>query len=340
MRRKFLAKIFLLTFILPAVVFSQGILGRLTIPFLQQDIRSKNALDFYLRYPQQPIPFDDCKNIKQLNNNLYKPEDILKDFEKNKKEGQVGAIVIVKTENCCRNEFRPCATTTAVFEKEASEKIKKFKVYGIQVLPGDLKPTDPKEVNLETTPWKIEVKKIYQFKQGPGATIVVILPNGKRFRTDAGELELNDRPFRERGGQVPKLDKFLDRIIRDNDRTPSSPVISYLGNNPKGEGLTLERLLALEKNGDIVLRKYAIVDCKKYQEDSYQCSDRKGHTLIISARNYNSIKNSPPPSAFLYDNNSRLIEDKEGFFKKYKIVATPESQRQLDNRLNKNILSK
>ncbi len=206
----------ILAFIIPIFAFAQVGSWPGLIPSLFGDATQtgrRAAQDFYNQFPKKPIPLSLCENITELNENLYKSVDILKDFEQNKQPNQVGVIVLVKTEACCKNKDRPCATTTAAFEKESTPLLDRFKIYGIQVAPGDVGTKDDQE----KTPWKQEVKKSYQFNQGPGAKIVAILPDGKRFFTDAAGLGLlsgNVNP--------PKLESFLNNVIAQVPRQDQS----------------------------------------------------------------------------------------------------------------------
>ena len=193
-------------YIIPVFAFSQfSQVGLIPLLFGGADQTGRRAAqDFYNQFPGKPIPLGICNNITELNENLWKPEDVLQDFNNNKQPNQIGFIVLVKTEACCKNQDRPCATTTAAFEKESTPLLDKFKIYGIQVAPGN---SGTKE-DQENVSWKKELKRIYQFKQGPGAKIVAVLSDGKKFSTDASALGLlsgNIRPA--------KLDQFLNSVI-------------------------------------------------------------------------------------------------------------------------------
>ncbi len=204
-------------FLIPSFAFAQfSPIG--LVPFLlgQTQTGQRAAQNFYNQFPGKPIPLSICNNITELNENFWKPEDILRDFEQTKQSNQVGVIILVKTEACCKNQDRPCATTTAAFEKESTPLLDRFKIYGIQVAPGNVGARDDQE----RIPWKKAVKTTYQFQQGPGAKIVVMLSDGKTFYNDATALGLlagNVKP--------PELGRFLTSVIAQAPK-PATQVLS------------------------------------------------------------------------------------------------------------------
>ncbi|MBI3552150.1 MAG: hypothetical protein HY077_06500 [Elusimicrobia bacterium] len=167
-------------------------------------------------YPDaKPVPFSDTKNIVQMNDSLWSRDQIVADFKKNHKEGEVAAIVLVKTEFCCTNFYRPCAVTTAVFEKRAASDLKKFRVYGAWVRNPKALPKDATVAQKKAkTAWDEKVMDEYDFEQGPGATIVFINPkDGKAIKTDASQMQLFMEPFDKEGGKVPVLEKALAKVL-------------------------------------------------------------------------------------------------------------------------------
>jgi hypothetical protein len=62
------------------------------------------------------------------------------------------------------------------------------------------------------------VIKEYDFVQGPGARVIVMVPtwDGKMYQwsSDATELELSQWEFETRNGETPALDRFLRTAIK------------------------------------------------------------------------------------------------------------------------------
>lgn len=184
------------------------------------------AFDFYEgftgprvrgKYPEgQSIPLEDLTNITLLSKHLYHPKDVLKNFEKTKTDDQVCALVMVKTE-ACRQGDRLCAVTTAALEKMSTPILARFKIYGFQVSP------DSKGV-IRGTPLERDIKRLYEFKQGPGARLVVLC-NGMMMGTGARDVGLSDDEFRKNNGRTPKLERFLeDALSQLSPQAPSSPL--------------------------------------------------------------------------------------------------------------------
>src|SRR5688572_4294100 len=66
------------------------------------------ALDFEKSFRTKndngkPVPLDECQNIRQLTEEFWSKKHVLADFNAFRTEGQIGAIVIVKTEFCCED---------------------------------------------------------------------------------------------------------------------------------------------------------------------------------------------------------------------------------------------
>lgn len=167
-------------------------------------------------YPDaKPIPYTDTKNITPMTETLWSPAQLIADFKKNKKDGQAAIAVIVKTEFCCTNKFRPCAVTTAAFEKFSTPVIKKFKVYGAWVRNEKALPkgADAKTIAAKEA-WDERVMTTYGFQQGPGATIVLIDPDtGRGLRTDAVQQQLYMEPFEKNQGATPVLEETLQKAL-------------------------------------------------------------------------------------------------------------------------------
>lgn len=160
-------------------------------------------------YPgAKPIPFAGLKNIVPMTKELWSPEDILKDFAKNKAEGQEAALVIVKTEACQLSESRVCSAATAAIELRSTPALAKFRVYGAWI------KNNPDQQGREWTRWHDEVAAAYRFQQGPGAHIIVLVPGvGRPFESDAGKLGLTVESLEKEKGRTPLFETFLQEAL-------------------------------------------------------------------------------------------------------------------------------
>jgi hypothetical protein len=174
------------------------------------------ALDFEKNFRTKndngkPVPLDECQNIRQLTEEFWSKKHVLSDFKEFRTEGQIGAIVIVKTEFCCDGS-RLCAVTTACMEKKSTPLIGRFRVYA-----GWIK-NHPNHHAGSWDQWDQKVIDEYGFNQGPGARIVVMVPtfDGKMYQwfSDAADLELSLSYFEYNKGQTPKLERFLAVAVK------------------------------------------------------------------------------------------------------------------------------
>ncbi len=158
----------------------------------------------------KPIQLQQCENITELTKELWSKEHVLADFEENRTPDQIGVIVFLKTEYCCRGS-RLCAVTTACMEKKSTPLVGQFRVYA-----GWIKNNvdHPKE---EWSEWDKEVIKEYGFVQGPGARVVVMLPldDGEihESRSTATKLGFGKKTFEKHEGETPKLKNWLEDAL-------------------------------------------------------------------------------------------------------------------------------
>jgi len=158
----------------------------------------------------RPIRFGECKHVTELNRELWSKKEVLTDFKKHRTNDQVGVIVFVKTEYCCTGS-RLCAVTTACLEKKSTPLIGRFRIYG-----GWIKNHADRDEEAWSE-WDRQVVEEYDFIQGPGARIVVMVPlwNGKMYQwqSTATDLELDGTAFDRRDGETPELERFLQTAI-------------------------------------------------------------------------------------------------------------------------------
>ena len=79
----------------------------------------KSFRDANRRSDSKPIDLQQCENITKLHVDFWSKKHVLTDFKKRRTVDQIGVIVIVKTELCCRGS-RLCAVTTACMEKKST----------------------------------------------------------------------------------------------------------------------------------------------------------------------------------------------------------------------------
>ncbi len=170
----------------------------------------KSFRDSKNHHESKPIRFEECKNITMLTRDLWSKKHVLTDFKKNRTD-EVGVIVFVKTEYCCDGS-RLCAVATACFEKKSTPLVGRFRVYG-----GWIK-NNPDHSNEEWSQWDRDVIKEYDFVQGPGARVVVMVPtwDGKMYQwnSTATKLGFGKSNFEKRNGKTPKLERFLKNAIK------------------------------------------------------------------------------------------------------------------------------
>ncbi|HVE12842.1 MAG TPA: hypothetical protein VNI01_05570 [Elusimicrobiota bacterium] len=165
-------------------------------------------------YPDaKPVPFAGLRNIAPMSPELWRAADLEKDFAKNKGEGQEAILIIVKTELCRLNEHRVCAAATAVLEKRATPALAKFKIYGAWI------KANPANDTAALRRWEEDVAETYQFRQGPGANLIVLVPGvGRPFMSSAQELGLTVDELETNKGQAPKLERFLNEALEAGRR--------------------------------------------------------------------------------------------------------------------------
>ena len=167
------------------------------------------------------IPFADTKNIIPMTASLWTPAELTADFRKRMaqmqpKDRKKGIIVLLKTERCCTKEFRACTVTTAALEKRSTPLAAEFLIYGVWLKPRD-HDTPPGSLKIETgvDEWKNDAAGVYDFVQGPGATLAFIDPiRGVIIdHTNASRLGLYERAFLSNAGKTPLLhDKLREEL--------------------------------------------------------------------------------------------------------------------------------
>lgn len=184
-------------------------------PVVAPDEGPRAAFEFEKSFRDQdndnhshPVPLEQCENITELTPEFWSKKHVLTDFKKRRTADQVGVIVIVKTEYCCHGS-RLCAVTTACLEKKSTPLVGRFRVYAGWVKNH---PDHP-----ERRAWDQEVIDEYDFVQGPGARVVVMVPtwDGKMYQwhSTATKLELDGSIFESRQGETPELERFLQTAI-------------------------------------------------------------------------------------------------------------------------------
>jgi hypothetical protein len=159
----------------------------------------------------KPVPLDACQNIRQLTEEFWSKKHVLTDFKQFHTAGQVGAIVIVKTEFCCDGS-RLCAVTTACMEKKSTPLIGRFRIYAAWI------KNSPEHEGSSRNQWDQAVIDEYGFIQGPGARIVVMVPtfDGKMYQwfSNASDLGLSLADFESNHGRTPELERFLAEAVK------------------------------------------------------------------------------------------------------------------------------
>ena len=163
------------------------------------------------RRKSKPVRFEDCQNITPLTTEMWSTEHVLCDFEVNRTPEQIGVIVILKTEYCCKGT-RLCAVTTAVMEKKGSPLVGQFRIYAAWIKNNpDQKGDDWKE-------WHQKMIDEYEFEQGPGARVVAIVPKESGdpmiSKSNATKLGFSRKTFEKNKGYAPKFDQFLKSAIQ------------------------------------------------------------------------------------------------------------------------------
>jgi hypothetical protein len=162
------------------------------------------------RHDSKPVDLQQCENITKLNTDFWSKKHVLTDFKKRRTMDQVGVIVIIKTELCCRGS-RLCAVTTACLEKKSTPLVGRFLVYAGWV------KNDPDFPDDERREWDAKLIDEYDFIQGPGARVAVMVPtwDGKMYQwySTATKLELVRSTFETNQGETPKLEQFLQTAL-------------------------------------------------------------------------------------------------------------------------------
>ena len=170
----------------------------------------KSFRDANRRSDSKPIDLQQCENITKLHVDFWSKKHVLTDFKKRRTVDQIGVIVIVKTELCCRGS-RLCAVTTACMEKKSTPLVGRFLVYAGWV------KNDPDFPDYERREWDSKLIEEYDFIQGPGARLVVMVPtwDGKMYQwhSTATKLDLFGSTFEKNQGETPKLEAFLQTAI-------------------------------------------------------------------------------------------------------------------------------
>lgn len=195
-----------------AVIREEGSLAALEFEKSRRDPNGSNQ--------SNPIRLDQCENITELTKDLWSKKQVLTDFKKRRTDDEIGVIVIVKTEYCCTGS-RLCAVTTACMEKKSTPLVGRFRVYAGWIHNN---PDHPSE---EWSQWERDVIQEYDFIQGPGARLVVMVPtwDGKMYQwfSNATKLELNEHYFDRREGKTPELESFLQTAIDYAPESTSAP---------------------------------------------------------------------------------------------------------------------
>ena len=172
------------------------------------------------------VPFGDCENIVPMTAVLWTPKQLRADFERRMAalpagERKRGIIVLLKTERCAPKALRACTNATAALEKRSSPLAAEFLIYGALLKPRD-GDRPPGRLTIETgaDAWKNEAAGLYEFQQGPGATLCFLNPaDGARIaRTDASALRLGERDFQRRHGETPLLHAQLQEVLAAIER--------------------------------------------------------------------------------------------------------------------------
>jgi hypothetical protein len=191
-----------------------------------------SALEFSLRfrgasydpgeevcYPEaKGIPLSDLENIIPMSAQLWTPQQLAEDFRERAKRDprKKGILVLLKTERCAINKFRLCTVATAAIEKRSTPLLEEFVAYGVWLLPrDDDNPSGSSEIESGENAWKNEAAGLYNFKQGPGATIALIDPIGAKILkiTDAVKLRLYEKDFIKNEGRTPLLESELRKVL-------------------------------------------------------------------------------------------------------------------------------
>ena len=167
------------------------------------------------------VPFGDCDNIFFMGPTLWTPKQIRADFERRMAvlpagERKKAIIVVLKTERCAPKSLRACTVTTAALEKRATPLAAEFLIYGMLLKPrDDDNPAGSLKIETGLDAWKNDAAGEYEFKQGPGATLVFLNPvNGSKIeRTDATTLKLTERDFQKLNGETPLLHAKLKDVL-------------------------------------------------------------------------------------------------------------------------------
>jgi len=159
----------------------------------------------------KPVPLEECQNIRPLTENFWSKKQVLSDFEQCRTEGQIGAIVIVKTEYCC-DDSRLCAVTTACMERKSTPLIGQFRIYAAWI------KNSPDHQGGKRNQWDQAVIEEYGFNQGPGARIAVMVPksDGKmaQWFSTASDLRLSSEDLDRNLGRTPELERFLAKAVK------------------------------------------------------------------------------------------------------------------------------
>lgn len=166
------------------------------------------------------VPFADCEHIIPITANLWTPKQIAADFRRRMAElpmgeRKKGIIVLLKTERCATKTLRACTVTTSALEKRTTPLASEFAIYGLLLVPRD-KDNPPGSLKIETgvNAWKNDAAGEYQFKQGPGATVAFLRPDGSLIeRSDAMLLGLSEKEFLKNEGRTPKLHAKLEQVL-------------------------------------------------------------------------------------------------------------------------------
>ncbi|ATC65271.1 hypothetical protein CMV30_15675 [Nibricoccus aquaticus] len=152
---------------------------------------------------------------------LWTPAQMRADFERRMNslpahERKKGIIVVLKTERCSTKALRACTVTTAALEKRSTPLAAEFAIYGLLLKPRDNDhPAGSLIIETGLDAWKNDAAGKYDFKQGPGATLVFLNPADGTIldQTDAVALSLFEREFIRNTGTTPRLHTLLEKIL-------------------------------------------------------------------------------------------------------------------------------
>jgi hypothetical protein len=116
-----------------------------------------------------------------------------------------------------RGYGRQATEHVAALEKQSTPLVREFALYGVQLKSRDHDdPPGSLAIEQGSDAWKNEAAGEYGFRQGPGATLVVLSPvdGAKIESSDAYRLHLYELAFLAEAGRTPELERFLRTALR------------------------------------------------------------------------------------------------------------------------------